>query len=147
MGRPQRLGNGIAFRQRVDKYENWLSQGLTTLAQLPDDVRIYVLARKHGSRDFWFELLAQLDFYDAKILEQVYDFQNGATTLQCLVRSLRHVGIKREAIRRRVLMLSNLGLLDVAQRTNPLCISGHVQLEGKVLSLIRGVYQRLGVVR
>ncbi len=42
-------------------------------------------------------------------------------------------------------MLANLGLLDVAERTKPLCIRGQVELEAKVISLIRGVFQRLGV--
>ena len=104
-------------------------------------------SKKHTSQEFWFELLAQLDFYDAKILEHIYETQGGATTLQLLVRHLRQVGIKREALRRRVLVLANLGLLNVAERTKPLCIRAYVELEAKVVSLVRGVYQRLGMAK
>lgn len=145
LGRPQRLTAEAAFRQDVSKYENWLSQGLISLNKVPADVREYIKSKEHDSREFWFELLGGLDFYDAKILEHVYQSQEGATTLQLLVRHMRNVGIKREALRRRVLMLADLGLLDVAERTKPLCIRGQVELEAKVISLIRGVFQRLGV--
>ncbi len=145
MGRPQRLTAEAAFRQNVGKYENWLSQGLITLARVPEDVRKHIRSKKHNPCEFWFELLAQLDFYDAKILEHVYEFQDGATTLQLLVRQLRNVGLKREALRRRVFMLADLGLLDVADQTKPLCIRGQIEVEAKVISLIRGVFQRLGV--
>ena len=147
MARPHSLHQAIKLQREIDKYENWLSQGLTTLAQLPNDVRAYVLAKKHGSREFWFELLAQLDFYDAKILHHVYEAQEGATTLLLIVRHLRHVGIKREAIRQRVLALANLGLLEVIPKTKPLCICGRIELEAKVMSLVHGVYERLGVMR
>ena len=75
----------------------------------------------------------------------MYRTEEGATTLQQLVRGLRQVGIKREAVRRRVRMLANLGLLDLAERTKPLCINSRIELEPKVITLIRGVYKRLGV--
>lgn len=101
--------------------------------------------KQHTSSEFWFELLTQLDFYDAKILEHVYKLQDGATTLLQIIRHLRHVGIKREAIRQRVLTLASIGLLDIAERTKPLCIRGSIELEAKVVSLIQGVYQRLRV--
>lgn len=147
MARPHRLSSELSFRQSVEKYDNWLSHGLTTLAQIPDAVRTHIIAKKQDTREFWFDLLAQLDFYDAKILEHVYQSQAGATTLQLMVRQLRRVGVKREAIRRRVLMLKELGLLQVVMRTNPLCITAKVELEAKVLSLVRGVFKRLGVDR
>ena len=99
------------------------------------------------TREFWFELLAGLDFYDAKILEHVYELQEGATTFLLLVRHLRRIGIRREALRRRVFMLAHLGLLEVVPRTKPLCIGARVELEAKIVSLIQGVYQRLGVAK
>ena len=80
-------------------------------------------------------------------MHHVYEAQEGATTLLLIVRHLRHVGIKREAIRQRVLALANLGLLEVIPKTKPLCICGRIELEAKVMSLVRGVYERLGVMR
>lgn len=133
---------GVGFAEKYFNVENSLQPVKETL-----ELAGKQLCARHAAREFWFELLAKLDFYDAKILEHVYATQGGASTLLVLVRQLRQVGIKREALRRRVLMLAELGLLNVACRTKPLCISGRVELEAKVLSLIAGVYQRLGVVR
>ena len=99
------------------------------------------------SREFWFQLLAQLDFCDAKILEHVYESQEGATTLQLMVQHLRHVGLKREALRRRSLALAELGLLQVVSRTRPLCIHGRIELEARIVSLVHGVFERLGVTK
>ena len=147
MGRPKQLKPELAFRQKVARYENFLTQGLLSMSKLPADVRVYIQAKRKHDETFWFELLAQLDFYDAKILDHVYHAEQGATTLQQLVRHLRHIGIKREAIRRRVRMLANLGLLDLAEHTKPLCITSRIGLEANVVTLIRGVYERLGVSR
>ena len=145
MGRPKHLKREAVFQQELAKYENWFNRGLVRLAKMPPDIRAAIEATRARDSTFWFELLAQLEFYDAKILEHVYRTEEGATTLQQLVRSLRHVGIKREAVRRRVRMLANLGLLDLAERTKPLCINSRIELEPKVITLIRGVYKRLGV--
>ena len=145
MARPKALNAETTFRQNIAKYENWLGQGLLRLTNVPSEVRNYLESKRKQDRTFWFELLAQLDFYDAKILDYVYQAEQGATTLQLLVRRLRHIGIKREAIRRRVRMLANLGLLDLVDRTKPLCITSRIELEPNVASLIQGIYQRLGV--
>jgi predicted HTH transcriptional regulator len=145
MARSRQLNPKTALRQKAARYENFLQRGLVSMAELPADVKTHLQSKKTQEKTFWFELLAELDFYDAKILDVVYRTEQGATTLQQLVRRLRTVGIKREAIRRRLRMLANLGLLDLAEKTKPLCVSSRIELESKVITLIEGVYRRLGV--
>ena len=135
MGRPTHRESKAIFQQELGC---WSNRGLKRLAKLPPEARAAIEVRRTRDSSFWYELLAQLDFYDAKILEYVYRTERGATTLQQLVRSLRQIGIKREAIRRRVRMLANLGLLDLAERTKPLCINSRIELEPKVITLLRG---------
>lgn len=109
------------------------------MGQIPEQVGREL---SEAQRETWFEVLRELDFYGAKVLEAIY--MEGCLSLPELLQALRKHGFTRRVIRKRLQWLEAWGLISLIP-SYPLCVRPQVELEPVVKQLIRMALVRLGV--
>ena len=93
----------------------------------------------------WESLIYDMDLLSARVLQCFYLPHSQALTLRELTPLLNKFKVGRETLRKRIVELNDIGLLEVIPATKPLCVHTYTHIENNVKKLITLVYARHGM--